>query len=118
MAKKTVVEIQCDRCPRREYIDPETTKSVGPVTIQFMGETTTFTDLCSACFKAVAAHIEGITKKLDGRSPERTAKQKAAPEGAAVAAAVDVLVSPSQPHASAPRKSGPGALRGAPSTPE
>lgn len=76
MSKKQVVEVQCDRCPRKEYIDPETTKTQGPTTIVFAGRTITFTDLCSSCFKAVSAHVDGIAKHLEGKSPDRKVTDK------------------------------------------
>jgi len=83
VAKKTVVEIQCDRCPRREYIDGDAASQLGTTTVTFEGKSIVFADLCSACRKAVAAHVEGIARKLEGKSPERVAKtKKPAPEGA------------------------------------
>jgi len=99
VAKKTVVEIQCDRCPRREYIDGDAAAQQGPTTVTFQGKTITFSDLCSACHAAVASHVEAIGKKLEGRSPERTAKtSKPAPEGASPPAAekppLEVLTRP------------------------
>jgi len=73
LSKKQVVEIQCERCPRKEYV-ASATPALPPIVIT-IGETThKFEDLCGSCRKAVEGHIAEITKKLDGRSPERKAK--------------------------------------------
>lgn len=75
LAKKQVVEIQCERCPRKEYVDPTTTKVLPVISIKVGDVEQKFEDLCGSCRKAVEGHINEIVKKLDGRSPERKAKE-------------------------------------------
>jgi hypothetical protein len=79
LSKKQVVEIQCERCPRKEYVASATPAL--PHIVITIGETThKFEDLCTSCRKAVEGHIAEIVKKLDGRSPERKAKEPKAKE--------------------------------------
>jgi len=107
VAKKTVVEIQCDRCPRREYLDGDAAKAHGPTVVTFAGNTIKYDDLCEACRVAEASHVEAIGKKLEGRSPERAAKLKEpAPEGAGPVNVVPVppeATRPARPPGHAPR---------------
>jgi hypothetical protein len=76
VAKRQVVEIQCDRCPRREYVEADSKDAAAPCSITFAGKTVTYQDLCSSCRKTIAAHIDGIVKKLDGKSPQRKTKKQ------------------------------------------
>lgn len=79
MAKKAVVEVQCDRCPRREYVEAATKEPSPLLELKFDGVDISYGDLCTSCKQAVSAHVEGIVKKLEGRSPERKAKKKSQP---------------------------------------
>lgn len=38
------------------------------------GAAITFIDLCAPCLRAVRSHLDAISKKLDGMSPDRVAK--------------------------------------------
>lgn len=88
MARKQVVEVQCDRCERVEYQEMKGKKSVEAsleiVMIESRGETGynfKFSDLCSPCESTVWKLVEQIAKKVTGKSPSRTeAKKKASPE--------------------------------------
>jgi ribosomal protein L44E len=80
VAKQQVVEVQCDRCKRKEY-KPSTELDAkgGPdLHLAFLnGEVdVTFEDLCASCKKAVSNYVESIKKKQKGKSPERGAKEK------------------------------------------
>lgn len=86
MARRTVVEVQCSRCERKELVeqpDPSTTLTItaaeGAVSRAFfavMGDGTKveFEDLCNPCRSAVKSHLEAIGKKIEGVSPERKKK--------------------------------------------
>jgi hypothetical protein len=86
MARKQVVQIQCDRCTRTETRDitkqdlhaPEgknkvltfgaqLTDPAGPLEVMFE-------DLCTPCMRTVRNHLEQIGKKMDGPSPDRATK--------------------------------------------
>lgn len=80
MARKAVVEVQCDRCTRVEHRGVDT-DNVGhhvkdAVFSAYMAGAApvTFQDLCAPCFRAVANHLEAIGKKIDGLSPDRQEK--------------------------------------------
>lgn len=82
MAKKAVVEIQCERCPRKEYVDADAQVPGPALKLSFAGKEVAYDDLCSSCRKAIEGHVSEISKKLGGRSPERQAKKKAQPAAA------------------------------------
>jgi hypothetical protein len=80
MARKQVVEVQCDRCTRTEHRHekafPEKTHKEGEETYAFFGTgegltPVKFKDLCTPCQKTVKNHLEQIGKKIDGLSPDR-----------------------------------------------
>ena len=88
MARKQVVEVQCDRCERVEYQEPKGKQSV-EATLEILlmnsngesGYNFKFNDLCSPCESTVLKLVEQIAKKVTGKSPSRTeAKKKASPE--------------------------------------
>lgn len=93
MAKKQVVEVQCERCPRKEYIDP-TVPAAPPIVISIGATTHKFEDLCSSCRKSVEASIAGIVKKLDGRSPVRMAKKEPSAKAETLPPANGAVVTP------------------------
>ncbi len=70
MARKNVVEINCDRCERVEYLDPETTKMALGLELSFQGEELVWPDLCSACHKAVGNYIKQIKRETKKDEPE------------------------------------------------
>lgn len=85
MARRTVVEIQCSRCERKELVeqpDPALTVTIAAgegtsrAFFAVMGDGTKveFEDLCSPCRSAVKSHLEAIGKKIEGVSPERKKK--------------------------------------------
>lgn len=80
MARKQVVEVQCDRCKRIEYQDGKNpTKNethAQDFEGTFMGQQVKFTDLCNPCKKTVGGYWDKITTELEGKSPERGAKGK------------------------------------------
>lgn len=74
MARKQVVEVQCDRCPRVEYRELPVQDKHGGLELTIArgdGLTFAFEDLCTPCQKACAVHVEAIIKKLDQVSPDR-----------------------------------------------
>jgi hypothetical protein len=78
MARRTVVEVQCSRCARKELVDeaqvPQigTTKAFPAISIHMAdGTVVEFEDLCGPCKAAVGTHVEAIGKKIEGVSPER-----------------------------------------------
>jgi hypothetical protein len=73
MARKPVVEVQCDRCPRVEYREDAGAEERDPeISIEARGRSIAhFQDLCGPCAKAVAVHVDAIAKKLDQISPDR-----------------------------------------------
>lgn len=88
MARKAIVEVQCERCTRKE------TQELGPGDnngqlaepppvffgrVQILGEKpleAKFGDLCGPCARTVKALFEQIAKKVEGLSPDRTAKKE------------------------------------------
>lgn len=78
LATKQVVEVQCDRCPRKEYVEA-TGERVAPVlVVKFGAQEVKYDDLCSSCMKAVAGHLAEVTKQLGGKSPGRRANKRGA----------------------------------------
>ena len=69
MARKTVVEIHCDRCKRTEY-QPETSSMVlsPDLELTFMGDTVKYHDLCSRCKRAITNYIRQV--KREGKDLE------------------------------------------------
>jgi hypothetical protein len=90
MATRPVVEVQCERCQRKEY-QPVPEKPANPnakpepaLVLTFGAVSVTFNDLCSPCNKTVGNLIGNIKKAPKGKSPERVAKKKEpAPKGEA-----------------------------------
>lgn len=70
MARRAIVEIQCDRCSRIDKV--EEGKDELLCQIQFNNTYIEYKDLCRPCLAAVQNHIDAIGKKLEGRlSPDR-----------------------------------------------
>jgi len=70
MARRQVVEVQCDRCSRIEHA-PEN-QLARKITIEVTGQgPVVFEDLCTPCWKTVNNHLEQACKKIEGVSPER-----------------------------------------------
>lgn len=70
MARREVVEVECDRCGRTETQGPE--DEGGPnseVSVTFHGETYTYDDLCKRCRSAVKGYFDRIAKKADDQVP-------------------------------------------------
>lgn len=67
MARREVVEVNCDRCGRTEtQTSTEIPKSTGPeVEVIFHGEKTVFGDLCKRCRDAVRGYTSRLAKKVD-----------------------------------------------------
>jgi hypothetical protein len=109
LSKKQVVEVQCERCPRKEYVDP-TTKAAPPIVITVGTTVHKFEDLCASCRSSVEASIAGIVKKLDGRSPERKAK-KGVPAEAAPPPPPNGAAAPSKATPPPEKRTGPAPAR-------
>lgn len=85
MARKTVVEIECNRCSRKETqdtpdhpvaVDDKNNQVDAPVFAATLnlGEasvTCSFADLCQPCVKTIRAHLAEISKIIKGHSPDR-----------------------------------------------
>lgn len=89
MARRSVVEVQCSRCDRKELRDSQDDVTIiaGPgavadykALIVRLGDGTKidFEDLCAPCMGAVKGHLEAISKKITGLSPERKKKEPVA----------------------------------------
>jgi hypothetical protein len=80
MAQKKVIEVQCDRCKRVEYLDlegpPLEEDEATTLTVVFGTTRVSFDDLCKPCRKTVKGYIEKIAKEIEQKSPERGAKSK------------------------------------------
>lgn len=80
MARRDVIEVVCDRCPRVEHRTKPAALGVPDREVPAFtgtladGGTVTFVDLCAPCLRAVRSHLDAIGKKLDGMSPDRVAK--------------------------------------------
>lgn len=79
MARKQVVEVQCDRCVRVEH---RTVEGNDIHVTAFRGQLghdapAIFEDLCTPCLNTVRAHMEQACKKLTGLSPDRAVKPPA-----------------------------------------
>jgi len=71
VTKKNVVEINCDRCDRTEYVDPSLYSGSPDLALTFGAHDGTepevhvaFDDLCSSCKKTVKNLSEQIAKKI------------------------------------------------------
>lgn len=82
MARKAIVEIQCERCARKETQElgaSDNTQAEQPPVfysrMQVPGEKAAvevkFADLCKPCTRAVQTLAEQIGKKIEGLSPDR-----------------------------------------------
>lgn len=89
MARKAVVEVQCERCSRKEMqelppLDANGQSAESPpafkARLQPLGSKAqvdvVFGDLCGPCLRTVTALFEQISKKVEGLSPDRAAKPK------------------------------------------
>ena len=80
MARKKVVEINCDRCSRVEYLEEEPNKSGNILHLRFHnGESVielSYEDLCGPCVRTVQRKLEEIAKDIKGRSPNRDEAKK------------------------------------------
>lgn len=84
MARRTVVEVQCSRCDRKEFregvpdtgVHPAITPSMALIVRTGDGLSIDFEDLCEPCVGAVKSHLEAIGKKIVGLSPERKKKDE------------------------------------------
>jgi hypothetical protein len=80
-----MVEVQCDRCKRVEYVDEDEAQAVRFVAS--MGASTSsgevrvdypnlvearFDDLCKPCQQTIQKHLLQISKDFKGKSPDRT----------------------------------------------
>lgn len=96
MAKRTVVEIVCERCERTEYIKPEEHREEADLMLTFgteMGKQEVeevFDDLCSSCRKTVRNLADQITKKIswkrnkdDDKKEEDSMKPSSPPDAVA-----------------------------------
>lgn len=85
MAGKTVIQHECQRCPRVWYSEP---KPEGEGEVRFTAKLVvagkmvvdvSWDDLCETCQKVVSSVVTQLTKGMRHRAPSRGAKK---PEGA------------------------------------
>ena len=113
MARKTMVEVQCERCARKETQEPGAlgAASAPPAlvaSLELPGATkvdVTFGDLCGPCQRTVAALFDQMTRKVEGISPDRTLRPKSAN---------DTTKSPEEPAKAEPKAKQEGAAPAAP----
>ena len=79
MARKAVLEIQCDRCTRIEHREdaPPSFREGAQAALHVAlgdGQVYSFQDLCSPCERTIRNHLSAIVKKIDGPSPDRQLK--------------------------------------------
>jgi len=83
MARRQVVEIQCDRCHRvenQEIVSED--KSGNPANdgkeliITFRGKTVEYGDLCKRCREACTNYINSLTKKPDEEKAPAVPQEK------------------------------------------
>lgn len=88
--RKVMVEVQCSRCDRKESIEYDPQKDLGPTAAEPPAVLVAslrnadgtqlkvgFEDLCAPCHRSVRALLEQIGKRIDGISPDRAGKPKA-----------------------------------------
>lgn len=83
--KKTVLEVECSRCHRKEYVPaPQVEAEAVPAVVILVAgkEVAKFEDLCEPCKQAVAGYIEALTKPMFKQSPNRKKKDKTDPPAA------------------------------------
>jgi hypothetical protein len=90
--RQVVTEVQCARCERKETRKYDATEKEPPpaliatlsigVALEPGSESNQirFDDLCAPCYRSVKALLEQIGKRVKGMSPDRVAKEKAAPK--------------------------------------
>lgn len=74
MARKHVVEIKCDRCTRvenRTMGEGESTPLPASFKATMGSKEVSFDDLCTPCWTTVKQHLDAISKKIEGMSPDR-----------------------------------------------
>lgn len=81
MARKQVVEIKCDRCPRTEYTseDKVPKKPEGQRFLfagRFGATKIEYEDLCSVCMQIVSTRFDEIKKELTKMAPDRHSKKQ------------------------------------------
>jgi hypothetical protein len=75
--KKTVVELECSRCHRKEYVPAsEATQETSPALVILLDgkEVAKFEDLCAPCKEALGGYLEQICKPMEKKSPNRKKK--------------------------------------------
>ena len=79
MARRQVLEVQCDRCGKVET--QETPKSTGTtipeqeLQVSFRGQSMEYGDLCVRCRSACENYFKSMTKQLDPDQPEEPKKK-------------------------------------------
>lgn len=83
MARKAVVQIDCARCGRKEYVEQESAdpKESVDLIVVFLGETVQFDDLCSKCKATCKNYVQALTKdivesKAKRKTTRRSSSQK------------------------------------------
>jgi hypothetical protein len=75
MARREVIEIQCDRCGRTETQEKSQAEkaSVVELVIEFQTERHEYADLCMRCRKACEGYFKSLTKQTEKDAQESPA---------------------------------------------
>lgn len=82
MARKRMIEVQCERCKRVEYVRADAVKSNSvQLNLQFKPAKggivkVSFEDLCDPCARTVSNLIQSIARDIKGKSPKRSKAKK------------------------------------------
>jgi len=74
--RRKVVEIQCSRCERQEFVEESAASHDRSFKAVFGGAVVEYEDLCTPCLNTVKNSLELIAKKIEGVSPARKAGKK------------------------------------------
>jgi len=84
MARKQVLEIECDRCKKVETQPipkgPDADKKA-EVVVSFRGEEVVYGDLCTRCRRACENYFKSMTRQTDDDKADETEPKAAAKKG-------------------------------------
>lgn len=82
MARRQVLEIQCDRCNRVETkpVAANSGDAACVLTVTFKGKTISYEDLCTKCEKAVEGYFKNMTMQKDEKGLVVASAPEAQPE--------------------------------------
>lgn len=77
MARRQVIEIQCDRCNKVETVPTDRDKDVvGPsLVVKFGGREVKYDDLCGKCHSAVGGYFSQMVREATKKEPVEEKKK-------------------------------------------